>query len=80
MSHDEFTQLFHYMEGKFGAIDKRFDKVEGDIRDIKFDLAELAGRVEDHYNEFLALGHKVDRIEGWTHEIAEHTGAPLSPA
>lgn len=93
MSHDEFTKLFNYMEGKFGAIDKRFDNVEGDIRDIKINLAELSGQVEDHYNEFLVLNHqvggietKVDGLEAkvdqqgkWIHQIANHTGAKLSP-
>lgn len=63
MSRDEFTKLFNYMELKFGGIDKRFDKVEGDIRDVKFDLAELSGRVEDHHNEFLALNHQVGGLE-----------------
>jgi hypothetical protein len=80
MSHDEFTKLFNYMELKFGAIDKRFDTVEGDIREIKFEVAELSARVEDHHNEFLVLGHTVDRVEGWVHKIADHTGAKLSPA
>lgn len=80
MSHDEFTKLFTYMEGKFSSIDERFDRVEGDLREVRFTVAELSARVEDHYNEFLTLGHKVDRIEGWAHEIADHTGAKLSPA
>jgi hypothetical protein len=87
MSHDEFTKLFNYMELKFGAIDKRFDTVEGGIRDIKFELAELSARAEDHHNEFLVLNHqvgglgtKIDQQGRWIHKIADHTGATLSPA
>lgn len=93
MSHDEFTKLFNYMELKFSGIDRRFDNVESDIRDITFELAELSARVEDHHNEFLVLNHqvgglekkidgleaKVDQQGRWIHQIAGHAGATLSP-
>jgi hypothetical protein len=80
MNHDEFTKLFTYMEKKFGAIDKRFDRVEGDIRNIKFEIAELSGRIEDYRQEVLALKHSDSRQNRWIKELADHTGAKLSPA
>ncbi len=80
MSHDEFTKLFNYMELKFGAIDRRFDRVEGDIRGIKLEIVELSGRVEDYRQEVLALQHSDSRQNRWIKELADHTGAKLSPA
>lgn len=80
MSHDEFTKLFNYMEGKFGAIDKRFDNVEGDIRDIKIELAEFGGQLKDLREEVAVLSHNDDRQNQWIKELASHTGAKLSPA
>lgn len=80
MSHDEFAKLFNYMEGKFGAIDKRFDKVEDDIRGIKFNLAELSGRVEDYRTEVLTISHNDSRQNRWIRELADNTGTKLSPA
>jgi hypothetical protein len=80
MSHDEFTKLFTYMEKKFGAIDKRFDRVEDDIRDLKFNVAELSGRIEDYRQEVLVISHNDSRQNRWIKGLADHTGAKLSPA
>ena len=59
MSHDEFTKLFTYMEKKFGSIDKRFDRVESGLRNIRLELAELSSRVEDHRQEMLSILTKI---------------------
>ncbi len=80
MSHDEFTKLFTYMEGKFGNIDTRFDRVEGDIRDIKLELAEFGGQLKDLREEVAVLSHNDSRLERWIQELAYHTGATFSPA
>lgn len=80
MSHDEFTKLFNYMELKFGSIDKRFDKVESDIREIKFELAELGSQLKDLREEVAALSHNDTRQNRWIKELANHTGTTLSPA
>lgn len=80
MSHDEFTKLFGYMELKFGAIDRRFDKVEGDIRDIKLELAEFGGQLKDLREEVAVLSHNDTVQNRWIKELADHTGATLSPA
>ncbi len=80
MSHDEYTKLFKYMESFRGDVNKRFDKVEGDIRNIKLDVAELSARVEDYRAEVLAISHNDTRQNRWIRELAKHTGAKLSPA
>lgn len=80
MSHDELTKLFSYMEQKFDAIDKRFDRTEDNIRGVKLGLAEFGGQLKDTQEELLAVSHKTDRLECWIHEIADHVGAKLSAA
>lgn len=80
MSHDEHTKLFKYMEKKFGGIDKRFDKVEGDMRDIKFKMAEFGGQIKDLREEVLVISRNDSRQNRWIRELADHTGAKLSPA
>jgi hypothetical protein len=80
MSHDEFTKLFTYMESFRADVDKRFDRVEDEIRDIKFELAEFGGQLNDLRGDVAALSHNDDRQNRWIKELAEHTGAILSPA
>lgn len=78
MAQDEFTKLFSYMQKEFSAVqaklgehDKRFDDVLGAV-------AELAADIKSYHEELLALGHKVDRLERWVHQIAQETGVKLS--
>ena len=78
MSHDEFTKLFKYIEAFRRDVDLRFDKVDEEIRDIKFALGELAGQIKDYHQEMILLARKVDRLERWIHEIAKQTGVKLS--
>lgn len=80
MSHDEFTKLFKYMERKFGTIDKRFDGVEGEIRNIKLELAEFGGQIKDLRAEVLTVSRNDSRQNRWIKELADHTGTKLSPA
>ena len=80
MRHDEFTKLFTYMEGKFGAIDKRFDKVESDIRGIKFEMAEFGVQLKELREEVLVISRSDNRQNRWIKELADHTGAKLSLA
>ncbi|HET9721871.1 MAG TPA: hypothetical protein VFP32_02465 [Candidatus Saccharimonadales bacterium] len=78
MAQDEFTKLYAYMQKEFSAVrdkleehDKRFDDVIGAV-------AELAVDIKSYHEELLALGHKVDRLERWIHQIAQETGVKLS--
>lgn len=78
MSEDQFTKLFKYMRQEFAA-------VRHDIADVKEGLQTYAGAVdsyakqtETYMQEMLALGHKVDRMERWIHQIAQETGVKLA--
>jgi chromosome segregation ATPase len=80
MSHDEFTKLFTYMEQKFSAVDRRFDKVETDTNNLKLELAEFSSRLKDSHQEVLVISHQTKRVERWTQQIADQTSTKLSAA
>lgn len=78
MSNDEFTKLFKYMEKRFDAVDKHFEKTHREIADTRGAIGELAGQIKDYHQEMIMLARKVDRMERWIHEIAKKTGVKLS--
>ncbi|PJE65697.1 hypothetical protein COU91_00290 [Candidatus Saccharibacteria bacterium CG10_big_fil_rev_8_21_14_0_10_47_8] len=78
MAHDEFTKLFTHMNKRFDAMEKRFDAHDKKFEDVLGAIAELAGDIKIYHQELLALGHKVDRLERWIHQIAQETGVKLS--
>lgn len=45
MSQDEFTKLFKYIQEFRGDVDKRFNDMESDIREVKLAVGELAGQI-----------------------------------
>ncbi len=80
MSEDEFTKLFKYMSKRFDKIDatlvakanqKDMDKVLGL-------LDSLAKRQEINDDERLVMGHQLDRLDKWTHELADKIGHTLA--
>lgn len=80
MSHDEFTRLFKYMQSFRADVDRRFDKVEGDISDIKLGVAEFGSQIKGLREEVKIIGHNDSRQNRWVRELADHTGTKLSPA
>ncbi len=78
MAQDEFTKLFTYMQKEFSAISKRFDETDLKIDHYASAIDGYAKQTEKYMQEMLALGHKVDRLERWIHQIAQETGVKLS--
>lgn len=78
MAQDEFTKLFNHMNKRFDSMEKRFDAQDEKFKDVLGAIAELAADIKTYHEELLALGHKVDRLERWIHQIAEETGVKLS--
>lgn len=78
MAQDEFTKLFKHMNQRFDAMSKRFDAHDKRFDDVLGAIADLAADIKTYHEELLALGHKVDRLERWIHQIAQATGVKLS--
>jgi hypothetical protein len=78
MSQDEFTKLFKYMEGFRKEVNEKFEHVDTRFDGVSSQIDGLAKLITDYHQEMLMLAHKVDRLEGWIHEIAQKTGVKLS--
>ena len=80
MREDEFTKLFKYMEKRFDRIDKvleaKADKT--DIERIFSALDTMAKRQEINDDERLVMGHQLDRLDAWVHQLADKIGVELS--
>lgn len=80
MSADEFMKLFKYMSQRFDKLDKSLeDKASNaDMQRVLGLLDELAKRVEISDDERLVMGHQLDRLDQWTHSLADKIGYKLS--
>ncbi len=80
MSNDEFTKLFNYMTERFDRIDKtleqKAEKVE--IKRILGAVDALAKRQEINEEERLVMGHQLDQLNQWVHQLAAKIGVELS--
>lgn len=78
MSQDEFTKLFRYMTERFDKIDK-----QSDAQTVRFDrldsmIDEMLKRQEVDEEERLVMGHQLDRLDRWVHELADRIGHKLT--
>ena len=80
MANDEFTKLFNYMTKRFDNIDKTLDKKANtvEIQKVLGLLDSLAKRQEISDDERLVMGHQLERLDRWTHELAKKIGYTLS--
>jgi len=78
MSADEFTRLFKYMEERFDRVDKRFDDTNARIDKIMSAIDALAKRQEIDEEERLVMGHQLERLDTWVHQLAAKIGVELS--
>src|SRR6266702_4500414 len=80
MSADEFTRLFTYMEERFNRIDKALEKKAEklDVERILNAVDALAKRQEINDEERLVMGHQLERLNTWVHQLAAKIGVELS--
>lgn len=80
MKNDEFTRLFKYMTERFDKIDKALGgkSSNNDMQTVLKLLDSLAKRQEISDDERLVMGHQLERLDRWTHELAKKIGYTLS--
>lgn len=80
MSEDQFTKLFKYMSEKFDLLDKKLDSKanQKDMATVLNLLDEIIKRQEISDDERLVIGHQLDRLDKWTHELANKIGYKLA--
>jgi hypothetical protein len=80
MSEDEFTKLFKYIAERFDKIDKALAEKasHADMQRVLNLLDEFAKRMEISEEERIVMGHQLERLDRWTHELAKKIGYTLS--
>ena len=80
MSQDEFTKLFKYMSGEFKIIHEQLAQTATKVElDHLLNVVDgFAKQNETYMQEMLALGHVVDRHDGWIHQVAKAADVKLS--
>jgi hypothetical protein len=81
MSDDQFTKLFKYMQDEFAKIHAELDtKASRAQVDTVYELLDhdLKQRERDE-QERLAMGHQLDRHEGWITRLADQANTKLVP-
>lgn len=73
----DFSELIEYLDGKF-------NRVEGEIRDLKegfvtlqTSVDEYAKKADVYFQEMTMMAQKIDRHEKWFQLVAEKLGIKL---
>ena len=64
-------KLFKYLDKRFKEVDERLEAHDKRFDEVMGAISNLAGDLKVYHEELLALGHKVDRLERWIHQIAQ---------
>jgi hypothetical protein len=80
MSNDEFTKLFKHMTERFDKIDRSLEQKSNneDMQRALGLLDAFAKRQEISDDERLVMGHQLERLDRWTHELARKISYKLS--
>ena len=83
---DRFDERFARLELRMDRLEKRMDNLEREVAEIKqdirrlYDLAEkIIKQQEVSEQERLVMGHQLNRLDAWVHELAEKIGVKLTP-
>ena len=78
MSDDQFTKLFNYMTERFDNVDKQFAQVADRFSSLEGLADKILKNQEIDEEERLVMGHQLERLDRWTHELAKKIGYTLS--
>jgi len=80
MNNDDFTKLFKYIQDFRAEVNEKLDEKasNSDMQTVLNALDSLAKSQEISDDERLVMGHQLDRLDRWTHELANKIGYTLS--
>jgi hypothetical protein len=80
MKNDDFTKLFKYIQEFRVEVNAKLDEKASasDMRTVLNLLDSIAKRQEISDDERLVMGHQLERLDRWTHELANKIGYTLS--
>ena len=80
MIEDEFTRLYKFMSERFDNIDNALVN-KADTKDMARTLDyldKISKKQEIDDEERLVMGHQLDRLDRWIHEVADKIGYKLT--
>ncbi len=78
MSQDEFTKLFKYMSERFDTVDAQFSKVTSRFDGLEKMVDKVIKNQDIDGDERLIMGHQLDRLDRWVHDLADKIGYKLT--
>jgi len=78
VAEDQFTKLFKYIESFRKDVDEKFDRVNNRLDSIEKLIDKVIKNQEINDEERLVMGHQLDRLDRWVHEVADKIGYKLS--
>ena len=78
MAEDEFAKLFKYITDRFDNVDKQFDNLSDRFNNLEKLIDKVIKNQEIDEQERLVMGHQLDRLDRWVHEVADRIGYKLS--
>jgi hypothetical protein len=78
MSQDEFTKLFKHMTERFDKVDEQFAAQNLQFDRLESLIDQVLKKQEISEDERLVIGHQIDRLDRWVHELADKIGYDLT--
>ena len=80
MTANEFTKLFNHMNTRFDSVDNQLESMatKDEIQAILNRLDSIEKQLEISDDERLVMGHQLDRLDKWTHDLAKKIGHKLT--
>lgn len=80
MSDDQFTRLYSYMTDRFDSVDSALSNKasSAELQKTHSLLDAISKRSEIHDDERVVMGHQLERLDKWVHELARKIGYSLS--
>ena len=78
MSQDEFIRLFKYMTERFDKIDEQFAAQVVRFDKLETLIDQVLKQQEIDEEERLVMGHQLNRLDRWVHELADKIGYKLA--
>lgn len=73
----DYSELIEYLDGKFGEVNTRIDKLEARVNQLVDSIDKLVKSVENLRDEYIAITAKVDAHEKWIKQVAKKVGIKL---
>lgn len=81
-SFDDVTALLNtfilQVDTRFNDVESRVEKTQNDISKIFSHLDNILKKQEISDDERLVMGHQLERLDRWTHQLADKIGYKLT--